>query len=241
MNTYRQRHARRIFLDVLTEPNAEARTKRVATACGDDDDLRRLVETLLNAHEDIGPFLKDPGQPPAGDLPPGGSTTFHGDLLGDFRIIREVDRGGMGVVYEAEQVSLGRRVALNVLPFASFLDRRLLQRFKNEAQTAAQLDHTNIVPVHAVGCERGVHFYAMQYVEGPTLAQVIRELRRLPKGNSGNGNGGESSASRLAHSLTSDQFAAPAQPPGETDPQNGPPDSDSRAAARPKTRSSFGR
>jgi hypothetical protein len=97
--------------------------------------------------------------------------------LGDFRIIREIGRGGMGVVYEAEQLSLGRRVALKVLPFAAALDSRQLQRFKNEAQAAAHLHHTNIVPVFGVGCERGVHFYAMQYIEGQTLAQIVADLR----------------------------------------------------------------
>jgi len=97
--------------------------------------------------------------------------------LGDFRILREIGRGGMGVVYEAEQISLGRRLALKVLPFAAMLDSRQLQRFRNEAQAAAALDHPNIVNIHSVGCERGVHYYAMQYIEGRTLAQVIEELR----------------------------------------------------------------
>jgi len=98
--------------------------------------------------------------------------------LGDFRILRQIGRGGMGIVYEAEQVSLGRRVALKVLPFAGALDARQLQRFKNEAQAAAHLQHQNIVPVYFVGCERSVHFFAMQFVDGQTLAQVIAELRR---------------------------------------------------------------
>jgi WD40 repeat protein/serine/threonine protein kinase len=99
--------------------------------------------------------------------------------LGDFRIVREVGRGGMGVVYEAMQISLGRRVALKILPFAAALDPKHLQRFKNEAQAAAHLQHTNIVAVHYVGCERGVHFYAMQYIEGQTLAALISDLHRL--------------------------------------------------------------
>jgi serine/threonine protein kinase len=98
--------------------------------------------------------------------------------LGDFRIIREIGRGGMGVVYEAEQLSLGRRIALKVLPFALTLDSRQLQRFKNEARAAAHLHHTHIVPVYSVGCERGVHFYAMQLIEGQTLADLITGLRR---------------------------------------------------------------
>jgi WD40 repeat protein/serine/threonine protein kinase len=98
--------------------------------------------------------------------------------LGDFRILREIGRGGMGVVYEAEQISLGRRVALKVLPFAAAMDPKQLQRFKNEAQAAAHLHHTSIVPVISVGCERGVHYYAMQFIEGQTLAAVIVELRQ---------------------------------------------------------------
>lgn len=101
------------------------------------------------------------------------------ETLGDFRILRETGRGGMGVVYEAEQISLGRRVALKTFPFAPMLDPRQLQRFKNEARAAATLDHPNIVHVHTVGCERGVHYYAMQYIDGQTLAEVIRELRQL--------------------------------------------------------------
>ena len=99
--------------------------------------------------------------------------------LGDYRILREVGRGGMGVVYEAEQISLGRRVALKVLPFASALDATQLQRFQNEARAAAHLNHPNIVPVYAVGCERGVHYYAMQFIEGQSLSALIEELRRI--------------------------------------------------------------
>jgi eukaryotic-like serine/threonine-protein kinase len=99
--------------------------------------------------------------------------------LGDFRLLQPVGRGGMGIVYEAEQLSLHRRVALKVLPFAAALDPHQLQRFQTEAQAAAQLHHTNIVPVFSVGCERGVHYYAMQFIEGQTLAALIGDLRRL--------------------------------------------------------------
>jgi eukaryotic-like serine/threonine-protein kinase len=101
-----------------------------------------------------------------------------GGTLGDYRLLREVGRGGMGVVYEAEQLSLRRRVALKVLAFAAVLDPRHLQRFQNEARSAACLHHPNIVPVYGVGCERGVHYYAMQFIEGPTLAALIQDLRR---------------------------------------------------------------
>jgi serine/threonine protein kinase/Tfp pilus assembly protein PilF len=98
--------------------------------------------------------------------------------LGDYRLVREVGRGGMGVVYEAVQLSLNRRVALKVLPFAATLDPRQLQRFQNEAQAAAVLHHTHIVPVFGVGCDRGVPYYAMQFIEGESLAALIGELRQ---------------------------------------------------------------
>jgi serine/threonine protein kinase len=97
--------------------------------------------------------------------------------LGDFRILREIGRGGMGVVYEAMQLSLGRRVALKVLPFAATIDPRQRQRFQHEAEAAAGLHHSNIVPVYAVGCERGLNFYAMQLIDGRPLDAVIREMR----------------------------------------------------------------
>ncbi|HVA47070.1 MAG TPA: protein kinase [Pirellulales bacterium] len=117
------------------------------------------------------PAAKGPGNPV------GAAEFWPADALGDYRIVREIGRGGMGVVYEAVQISLGRRVALKVLPFASALDAKQLQRFKNEAQSAAQLHHQNIVPVYGVGSERGVHYYAMQFIDGQTLAALIGELR----------------------------------------------------------------
>lgn len=98
--------------------------------------------------------------------------------LGDFQIIRPLGRGGMGIVYEAMQLSLARPVALKVLPFTSTFDEQQLKRFKIEAQAAALLHHTHIVPIYAVGCERGVHFYAMQLINGQSLAAVIEQLRR---------------------------------------------------------------
>src|SRR6516225_5077607 len=99
--------------------------------------------------------------------------------VGDYRVLREVGRGGMGVVYEAEQVSLGRRVALKVLPRRVSSDLKTLARFRREARAAAQLHHTNIVPVFEVGKEGEVSYYAMQFIQGQGLDLVIDELRRL--------------------------------------------------------------
>ncbi len=106
-------------------------------------------------------------------VPPGGVVP----ALSDYQILREVGRGGMGIVFEAVQRSLHRHVALKVLSLGATLDPRHLQRFKNEAQAAAQLQHPHIVPVFAVGCEQGVHYYAMRFIEGKTLSAFIQDLR----------------------------------------------------------------
>src|SRR5262249_18283014 len=114
---------------------------------------------------------------------PAAGDTLPANPLGDFQIIREIGRGGMGIVYEALQLSLGRRVALKVLPFAATFDAKHLQRFQNEARAAAHLHHTNIVPVYGVGCERGVHYYAMQLIEGQSLATLIHDIKRQESGD----------------------------------------------------------
>src|SRR6516164_515532 len=114
----------------------------------------------------------------AGPADPAGPEGPATGMLGDFRLLREVGRGGMGVVYEAEQISLGRRVALKVLPMAATMDPRHLQRFHNEARAAASLHHEHIVPVYAVGSERAVHYYAMQFIDGRTLAQFLGRRRQ---------------------------------------------------------------
>src|SRR5262245_4370720 len=89
--------------------------------------------------------------------------------LGDYRILREVGRGGMGVVYEAVQESLGRHVALKVLSSHALLSPTQRERFRRESRAAARLHHTNIVPVFGVGEQEGVHFYAMQFIHGQGL------------------------------------------------------------------------
>lgn len=106
--------------------------------------------------------------------------------LGEFQILREVGRGGMGIVYEAHQKSLNRRVALKILPFAAVLDQRQIARFRNEAQAAAQLHHPHIVPVFAVGQEQGVYYYAMQFIDGQSLEQMIEQLKTSARGPAAN-------------------------------------------------------
>ena len=99
--------------------------------------------------------------------------------LGDFRIIREIGRGGMGIVYEAQQESLGRRVAVKVLPQSALLKPEALRRFEREARTAANLHHTNIVPVFGVGEHEGLHYIVMQLIQGVGLDRIIGQ-KQLP-------------------------------------------------------------
>jgi len=125
------------------------------------------LERLLPAMQTLISFGREPGGASRED-----GAQLHAPL-GDFQLIREIGRGGMGVVYEAEQISLGRRMAVKILPLASILDPRQLQRFRHEATACALLKHPNIVSIHSVGCDRGVYFYAMELVDGQTLAEVI--------------------------------------------------------------------
>jgi eukaryotic-like serine/threonine-protein kinase len=171
-----------------SEPNPlDAELARVLEACQTEIEAGRPVdvETLMNQHPHIAERLQtclcalNLVQQATASL--ACENLEHAAVavgrLGDFDIIREVGRGGMGVVYEAQQISLGRQVALKVLPFAATLDPRQLQRFKMEAQAAAILHHVHIVPIFSVGCERGVHYYAMQFINGQTLAEAIAAFR----------------------------------------------------------------
>ncbi len=155
------------FLDRVARgesPSVEEYAQRYPELAGV---IRRLLPALLA----LRPASSD-GPVAAGPLEPGPGAT-----LGGFRIVCEVGRGGMGVVYEAVELALGRRVALKVLPSAAAIDPRHLQRFKNEARAAAILQHPNVVTVLSVGTDRGVHFYAMQFVDGESLAARIAGLR----------------------------------------------------------------
>jgi serine/threonine protein kinase len=217
----------------LLAAHADIRAELEAFFAGHDA-MERLAAPLREATKETS--LSDPGSRPEGGGGLGAPRraflgASHGTLnpstdslgqLGEFRLLREVGRGGMGVVYEAEQLTLRRRVALKVLPFAAAIDPRQIQRFKNEALAAANLRHANIVPVHAVGVELGVHYYAMQFIEGQSLATLIEELRRLEHQRL------PSRHAPLGTSSSSSQASAPSdltgsyESPGAVDTDRGP-------------------
>ncbi len=137
------------------------------------DDIRDLFPALVEM-EQLKPVTADntgaylPAAEPSDPL-----------RVGEFRILRRVGFGGMGVVYEAMQESLGRHVALKLLPTEALADVKRLERFRREAKAAARLHHTNIVPVFGTGEADGRHFYAMQFIAGHPLDAVIDEVRQL--------------------------------------------------------------
>ena len=144
--------------------------------------------------------------------------------LGDYRILREIGRGGMGVVYEAEQESLGRRVALKVLSAGSLVDSKQVRRFEREAKAAARLHHTNIVPVFGVGQQDGHHYFVMQFIAGVGLDVVLDDLRRLRLAKSAAGpameptpvasRAADGTGAEVARSLVAGRFAVDG-PPGD--------------------------
>jgi WD40 repeat protein/serine/threonine protein kinase/tetratricopeptide (TPR) repeat protein len=187
------------------------------------DDLREVLPAMV----EIGQVEADQRK---ATVPGPAAAALPLQQVGDYRIIREIGRGGMGVVYEAEQQSLGRRVALKVLSVQVIGDSKALGRFRREARSAAKLHHTNIVPVFDVGQAGEVFYYAMQLIQGQSLDQVVDELRRLRAGSASRGcqppEHPSSQVSQVAYSLLTGRF----------EPQQlavSPPPSQAAAAARP--------
>ncbi len=166
-----------------------------------------LMENVALADESLASAATGPATP-SESLPP--------QQLGDYRILREVGRGGMGIVYEAEQVSLGRHVALKVLPRQMFVEDSQRRRFEREAKAAAKLHHTNIVPVFGVGEHDGMPYYVMQFIQGLGLDDVLDELKRMQGKGTPTTKGGELRVSRkevsaadVARSLMTGEFHGP--------------------------------
>ncbi|GEM_PF-1202831 len=149
---------------------------------GDRDDApppppRLKKDTGTETYGTAGPPMAPPPEKPA---PGPGPDLATGDIVGGCEIIRLLGRGGMGSVYEAKHVALNKRVALKILSPHLVGHPVLIQRFLQEARTAARLDHAGVVPVLNVGEEGGVHFIVMQYVEGESLGKLLDRTGKLP-------------------------------------------------------------
>src|SRR5262245_31858024 len=190
------------------------------------DDIRDLFPALVVMEQ-----LKPAGHDRTGPYGLQAGDGRQVERLGEYRILREVGRGGMGIVYEAEQESLGRHVALKVLPAPALQDALRLQRFRREARAAARLHHSNIVPVFGVGEAEGLHFYVMQFIPGLGLGEVLEELKRQRQTRPAAAEAAAVparaavSAAAVAQSLLTGAFAPPAPSPGalaEHDPERTP-------------------
>jgi serine/threonine protein kinase len=103
-----------------------------------------------------------------------------GKELGGCKLVRRLGAGAIGVVYEAQQLSIGRSVAIKMMSSKAATNPKVVQRFQRESKLCAQMQHPNVVSVYDCGFERGVHYLIMEYVEGQTLSSMLDELERLP-------------------------------------------------------------
>jgi WD40 repeat protein/serine/threonine protein kinase/tetratricopeptide (TPR) repeat protein len=176
------------------------------------DEIRDLFPALVVMEQ-----LKPAGNDRTGPYGITAGDGRHLERLGDYRILREVGRGGMGIVYEAEQESLGRHVALKVLPAQALHEAQRLQRFLREARAAARLHHTNIVPVFGVGKAEGLHFYVMQFIPGLGLGEVLEELKQRHEPRTATAGTtvrrAPVAAAAVAQSLLNGAFVGPLAPP----------------------------
>ncbi len=171
MEPERYEHIGRIYHATLQLPES-AREAFLQRACGEDEGLRREVEELLAATERVGTFIESPPDDIAAGLMRSGEG-IGAEHVGQYQIVSRLGEGGMGVVYRARDVRLGRTVALKFLTAGMVQNPETLERFQLEARTAAALDHPNICTVYDVGEHEGRPFIAMQYLEGDTLMQRL--------------------------------------------------------------------
>lgn len=195
MNDELEERAEELFHQALELPQNQL-SAFLEQACAENSELRAAVERLLEAAGEASGFFAKLDQAIAASMPkPVGSSkpasaasdkepspSISGQILGDFELVREIGHGGMGVVWEAWQTSIGRTVALKILPPERLWKRNSIERFRREAEAAGRVHHPGITTIHTIGEANGLHFIAQEYVEGGrTLADRARRSPPAPR------------------------------------------------------------
>ena len=169
MTPERWQRVKEIFNSALQYESAE-RSRFLSQACGEDQELRREVESLIRAHEEDGSFIDSPAYEVAADLLTDEQNELAiGQTFGHYEILSQLGKGGMGEVYLAQDTRLGRNVAVKLLPAIFTKDQGRLHRFEQEARAASSLNHPNILTIYEIGQTNGLHFIATEFIEGETL------------------------------------------------------------------------
>jgi serine/threonine protein kinase/Tfp pilus assembly protein PilF len=177
MNAQRWQQVNDLFHSAV-ERAPEERAAFLDEACGDDENLCREVKSLLASHERTEHFIESPAFEVAPELVVGEKAgALIGELIGHYLIERLIGVGGMGEVYLARDMQLGRKVALKFLPESLTADEAQLSRFKTEARNASALNHPNILTVYEIGAEGNRQFIATEFIEGLTLRASLAEGR----------------------------------------------------------------
>jgi serine/threonine-protein kinase len=193
-------NAQEIFWAAMEISDETSRQRYLDEICADSPELQAEILGMIAAQERMGNFLEAPlfmeqapilpdaalAEMEPTHLPQRASSNVPPDpllsrVIGDYEILEQVARGGMGMVYKARQISLNRIVALKMILAGRFAGDEEVQRFHVEAKSAAQLDHPGIVPVFHVGSYQGLPFFAMGYVQGETLAQKLKREPMTPR------------------------------------------------------------
>ena len=178
MTSGRWQQINELFISALAHDAAE-RHEFLAASCGRDEELRAEVESLLAAHAEAGEFIQASALSGAIELfEEDEGESIIGQQIGAYEIIREISRGGMGVVYLAQDPRLGRKIVLKLLPIHLTADKDRLRRFKLEARAASALSHANVCVIHEVGeTADGRHYIVMEYIEGETLGRRMANVQ----------------------------------------------------------------